>query len=138
MLLDEIKSIKGTTQELRKFGLTIGIVLLLIAGFLFWKQRPSFPYFAYIGAGFALLGLVMPIMLKSIYKVWMSFAVVMGFFMTRVILTLLFFGMFTPIALVAKLFGKDLLDERLDKNAATYWVKRPPTTFDPKSAENMF
>ena len=138
MLLAEIKSIEGTKPELRKFGLTIGIFLLVIAGFLFWKQRPSFPYFAYIGGGFALLGLTAPIILKPIYKVWMSFAVVMGFVMTRVILTVLYFGMFTPIALLTKLLGKDLLDQRLDKNAASYWVQRPATTFVPKSAENMF
>lgn len=138
MLREEIKSIKGTKPELRKFGLTIGIFLLVIAAFLFWKQRPSFPYFAYIGGGFALLGLIVPILLKPIYKVWMSFAVVMGFIMTRLILTVLYFGMFTPIALLTKLLGKDLLEERWDKNAATYWVKRPATKFDPKSAENMF
>lgn len=138
MLLAEIKSIKSTKPELRKFGLTIGIFLLVIAAFLFWKQRPSFLYFAYIGGGFALLGLAVPILLKPIYKVWMSFAVVMGFIMTRVILTVLYFGMFTPIALLTKLLGKDLLEERWDKNAATYWVKRPATKFDPKSAENMF
>ncbi|MGH7597068.1 MAG: SxtJ family membrane protein [bacterium] len=138
MILDEIKSIKATTKEARKFGFTIGIFLLVIAAWLFWKQRPSFPYFAYIGGGFALAGLILPVLLKPIYKVWMSFAVVMGFIMTRVILTILYFGMFTPIALVAKFLGKDLLDERWDKNAGTYWVKRPATTYDPKSAENMF
>jgi hypothetical protein len=138
MLREEIKSISATTKDVRKFGLTIGIFLLLIAGFLFWKQRPSFPYFAYIGAGFALFGLIAPMLLKPIYKAWMSFAVVMGFIMTRVILTVLYFGMFTPIAFVAKILGKDLLEERWDKNATTYWVKRPQTTFDPKSAENMF
>jgi hypothetical protein len=138
MLKEEIKSIPATTKDVRKFGLTIGIFLLFIAGFLFWKERPSFPYFAYAGAGFALLGLVAPIVLKPIYKAWMSFAVVMGFIMTRVILTILYFGMFTPIALVAKLLGKDLLEERWNRNATTYWVKRPQTPFDPKSAENMF
>jgi hypothetical protein len=68
----------------------------------------------------------------------MSFAVVMGFVMTRVILTILFYGLFTPASLVSKLLGKDLLDERWDKKAETYWVKRPATPFDPRSAENMF
>lgn len=138
MLREELKSLHGTKAELRKFGLTIGIFLLFIAGFLFWKGRPSFPYFAYTGGGFVLLGLAVPMVLKPIYKVWMSFAVVMGFVMTRVILTVLYFGLFTPIALITKILGKDLLEEQWDKNATTYWVKRPPTTFDPKSAENMF
>ena len=138
MLLDEIKSIKATTKEARKFGLTIGIFLLAIAAWLLWKQRPSFPYFAYTGGGFVLAGLILPGLLKPIYKVWMSFAVVMGFIMTRVILTILYFGVFTPIALAAKVLGKDLLDERWDKKAETYWVKRLATAYDPKSAENMF
>ncbi len=138
MRLDEIKSIKGTKPELRKFGLTIGIFLLILAGWLFWKQRPSFPYFAYAGGGLVLAGLILPVLLKPIYKMWMSFAVVMGFIMTRVILTVIYFGMFTPMALAAKLLGKDLLDEKWDKKAGTYWVKRPATPYDPKSAENMF
>lgn len=138
MLLDEIKSIRATIKEARKFGLTIGILLLVVAAWLFWKQRPSFSYFAYIGGGLMLAGLFLPMLLKPIYKVWMSFAVVMGFIMTRVILTVIYFGMFTPIALAVKLLGKDLLDEKWDKNAGTYWVKRPAPTYDPKSAENMF
>ncbi|MDZ7288627.1 MAG: SxtJ family membrane protein [candidate division KSB1 bacterium] len=138
MLLDEIKNLKATPKELRKFGLTIGIFLLIIAAWLFWKQRPGFPYFAYAGGCFALIGLILPILLKPVYKVWMIFAMAMGFVMTRVILTVLFFGLFTPIALLAKLLGKDLLEQRWDKKATTYWVKRPKTPFDPKSAENMF
>ncbi len=138
MLIDEIKSIQATTKELRKFGLTMGVFLLMIAGFTFWNQRPSFLYFAQIGGGFALIGLAVPILLKPIYKVWMAFAIVMGFVMTRVILAILFFGLFTPMALAAKFLGKDLLDERCDKNAITYWVKRPTQPFDSRSAENMF
>ena len=138
MLLQEIKNIKATTKEARKFGLTIGIFLLGIAGLLFWKQRPGFASFAYAGAGFAALGVLVPALLKPVYKVWMSFAAVMGFIMTRVILTVLFFGLFTPASLVAKLLGKDLLEQRWDKKAGTYWVKRPAAPFDPRSAENMF
>lgn len=138
MLREEILSLKATTPELRKLGLTIGIFLLVIASFLWWKQRPGFPYFAYAGGGVILLGLAAPILLKPVYKAWMAFAVVMGFMMTRVILTILFFGLFTPISLIAKLLGKDLLEERWEPNATTYWVKRPATNLDPKSAENMF
>jgi len=138
MLREEMRSIEITKPVLRKFGLTIGIFLLAIASFLLWKQRPSFPYFAYAGGGILFVGVAAPILLKPIYKTWMTFAVLMGFVMTRVILTILFYGLFTPISLLAKLLGKDLLDERWDKEAATYWIKRPPANFDPKSAENMF
>lgn len=138
MLRDEIKSIKATTAEARKFGLTIGAMLLAVAGFLFWKQRPAFPALALAGAGFVLAGLIVPMLLKPVYKTWMSFAAVMGFIMTRVVLTVIFFGLFTPAALIARLLRRDLLEQRWDKAASTYWVKRPAAPFDPQSAERMF
>ncbi len=138
MIRAELKALSGTRVELRKFGFTMGAVLWLLAGLLFWKQKPSALYFAGIGAGFIVLGIVWPIILKPLYYFWMALAVLMGFVMTRVILTLLYFGMFTPIALLTRLLGKDLLDERWNKNAETYWSKRPSVPFDPKSSENMF
>jgi hypothetical protein len=138
MLLAEIKQIKGTTKEIRRFGLTSGIFLLMIAGGLFWQQRTSFLYFVCFGGGFAFIALAVPILVKPIYVTWMTFAAVIGFVMTRVILGILFFGVFTLIALVAKLLRHDLLNEHWDKWAETYWVKRPPNPFDPKAAENMF
>lgn len=138
MLLKEIRDIRATTKEARKFGLTIGLFLLALSGFLFWKGRPSSQAVALAGGAFALLGLAAPILLKPIYKVWMTFAVVMGFIMTRVILSVLFYAIFTPVSVVARLLGRDLLGERLDDGAATYWVRRPSEPFDPKSSERMF
>lgn len=138
MLLEEIKSIKADRIELRKFGLTIGGVLLVLGGFLFWKERPSAVYFAAGGGGLMALGLLLPLVLEPVHRAWMTFAVLMGFVMTRVILTILYFGMFTPIALVLKVLRKDLLEEKSDKNAASYWVKRKPAPYDPASTERMF
>lgn len=138
MLREELKSLKSDKEELRKFGITVGVVLLLIAAFLFWKERPSAGYFAATGGALVAFGLIAPVILKPVHRVWMTFAVVMGFIMTRVILTIIYFGLFTPIALVLKGFGKDLLDERWDKTAATYWIKRKPEPFDPAAAERMF
>lgn len=139
MLREEIKSLgKVGRKELRAFGLTVGVVLLLIAAWLLWKARPSSVYFAAVGATLAGLGVVLPVALKPLYRVWMTFAVVMGFVMTRVILTVIYFGLFTPVALTLKLLGKDLLEERWNKTAASYWVKRQQVPFDPADAERMF
>lgn len=138
MLREEIESFEATKPALRKFGLAFGAVLLLIASILVWKEQAAFPYFVVAGIIFTALGLAIPILLRPVYKVWMSFAVVIGFIMTRVILTVIFYGLFTPISLVARLFGKDWLEEHWDENAKTYWVKRPAASLDPTSAENMF
>jgi len=138
MLREEIKSIKSDKSDLRKFGLMIGSVLLLLSAFLFWKAKSSAVYFGIIGGTLMVAGLILPGVLKPVFRAWMAFAVVMGFVMTRVILTVLYFGMFTPIALVLRLLGKDLLEEQWDKNAGTYWLKRKPEPYDPASTERMF
>lgn len=138
MIRAELQAIKSTRNELRKFGFTMSAVLLLVAAFLFWKQKPSMQYLLYAGLGLGVLGLILPQLLRPFYYFWMALAVLMGFVMTRVILTLLYFGLFTPIAVLVRLLGKDLLEERWNKNAETYWSKRPSAPFDPRAAENMF
>ena len=94
-MFDEIKNIKTSKKDLTSFGVTIGIILLLIAGFLFYKDKESFQIFLYIAGTFISFGLIIPIILKPIYIVWMTFAVVLGWFMTRVILSLLFYVIIT-------------------------------------------
>jgi len=138
MLIDEIKNLRSTPKELRKFGVTVGVVLLIISAFLFWKENQNYLYFAYFGAGLALTGLTLPLVLKPLYLAWMTLAIIMGFVMTRVILSVLFFGVFTPAALMAKLLRKDLLSQRWNRSADTYWIKRKSDSFDPSSAEKMF
>lgn len=138
MIRAELQAIKSTRNELRKFGFTMSAVLLLVAAFLFWKQKPSMQYLLYAGLGLGVLGLILPQLLRPFYYFWMALAVLMGFVMTRVILTLLYFGLFTPIAVLVRLLGKDLLEERWNKNVETYWSKRPSAPFDPRAAENMF
>ena len=102
MFIDEIKSVIASTnkRELRKFGITIGIFLFVVAAFLlFWKEKTYAEYVAYSGAVILILGLAFTIVLKPIYIVWMSFAVIMVFFMTRVILTSIF-GLLTQFLMV--------------------------------------
>ena len=138
MLLEELKNLKTTSHDLKKFGFSIGLVLLIIAAYLFWKDKPAFSYLASAGILLILLGKFLPGWLSPIYRVWMAFALVMGFIMTRVILTVVFFGLITPMALVAKLLRKDLLSERWNPDAESYWVKRAAKAHDPAAAEKMY
>lgn len=138
MLREEFKSIPLTDRDVRKFGITIGIVLVLLAAFFFWKEKPSALYFASAGMLFAALTWLLPGLMRPLYRAWMAFAVVMGFVMTRVILTIIFYGLFSPISLVMKLLRKDPLHEHFDKRAETYWVKREPQRYTPQASERMF
>jgi hypothetical protein len=124
MLKEEFKNIKETKRDLRKFGVTIGGVLLIIAVFLFYFEKSSAIYFAIIGLLLFISGLTFPQILKPLNKIWMGLAVVLGFFMSRLILTILFYIALTPISLIAKLVGKKFMILKYDKSAKTYWEKR--------------
>ena|ERR1035437_791509 len=138
MIKDEINSIKQSPKDLRKFGLTVGILLLLVAFLLIWKHKPSQFYFLSIGTILVLSGLLFPTLLRPINKAWMTFAILLGWLMTRVILSLLFYLVITPISLIARISGKHFLDLKIDKSRASYWEKRKNVPSSPADYERQF
>lgn len=137
-MLEEIKNIKSGKKELRQFGLTVGIVLGLLRGLFFLRGKDYYFYFLIFSFAFLFLGLVAPILLKPIQKIWMSLAILIGWFVTRVILIVLFYLVVTPIGLLAKLFGKAFLDRKFDRSADSYWIIRESTGFNKRNYENQF
>lgn len=137
-MLEDIRNIKSGKKELREFGLTIGIILVILGAIALWRGKEVSPYFLGTGAIFIFLGIIQPYFLKPLQKIWMGFSVVMGFFVSRIILFVLFYTVITPISLIAKLFGKDMLDERIDKACPSYWHKRNEKIKDKKSYENQY
>src|SRR3990172_9478986 len=105
MVIEEIKNIKSGRGELRKFGLTMGIVFVLLGGVSWWRGMGYYFYFIFPSFAFIISGLVIPSLLKPIQKIWMSLAILMSWLMTRVILSVLFYLGITPIGLLAKLLG---------------------------------
>jgi hypothetical protein len=138
MILEEIKSIKESKEDLRKFGYTVGGALIVISGLLFWFGKASYIYFAVPGILLILGGLIVPQLLRPLNKAWMTLAILLGWVMTRVILTILFYLVITPIALIAKLARKDFLNLKIDKQEESYWVKRERKSLKPIDYERQF
>ena len=138
MILEEIKNIKESKKDLRKFGLTIGIALVVIAAVLILTRKHSALYFGAVGFLIAAIGIIVPQILKPLNKVWMSLSIILGSIMTRVILIFLFYLAITPIGLLTKLLRKDFLDMNIDKAKGSYWLKRERKKFDPKDYERQF
>ena len=136
-MIEELKSIKSEKSDLRKFGITFGVILLIIVGFLFWKEKESFQLVFAIGIILFAFGITIPVLLKPVYLVWMIFATILAWFMTRVILCLLFYIIFTPIGLILRLFGKQFLELRWDKSKGSYWNYRSKI-FDRENYEKQF
>jgi len=138
MIWEEIKNIKSDKKELKKFGLTVGAVLLAVGLVLYFLEKPANLYPISIGAFLAAAGLSVPEILLPLQKLWMALAVILGFIMTRVILSILFFVVVTPIGFAAKIFGKDFLDEKIDRKKESYWHYREKKEYDKSQTEKQF
>ena len=123
--------------QLRSFGLLMGGVFLLIG---FWPlvihDQPLRLWAAAIGGIFAILGLVWPIILREPHRIWMVIGEKLGWINSRIILGIMFFGIFTPVALFMSLLGKSPLQLRYDAKAETYRVLKEPR--DPKHVLKPF
>ena len=137
-MLEEIKNIKSEKSDLRNFGIIVGIILLIISGFLFWKEKESFQIFLTIGIALLLTAIAKPPFLKPFYRIWMIFAIILGWFMTRVILSLLFYVVFTSIGLTLRFFGKQFLELRWDKSKESYWNFRTEEHLKKENYEKQF
>jgi hypothetical protein len=138
MLLEEIKNIKSEKRDLRNFGITIGIALGVLAGLLWWKEKDTYTIFIILSLAFVFFGLLLPALLKPLQKAWMTLAVIMGWFMTRVILSILFYLVFTGIGVGSRLFGKQFLDLKTDNSRKSYWKYRQSEPFNKNKYERQF
>jgi hypothetical protein len=109
--------------EYRKFALLTGGIVVVLFGLLIpWLFDLRFPRWPWIlGGVLALWGLLAPATLHPVYAGWMKFGHVMNWINTRLILGILFFGIFLPFGVVMRLIGKDPMHRKLDKAADSYW-----------------
>lgn len=125
---DEVRRLDVSRKALRSFGLLVGGVLAAIAFVILWRSDWHAGHAVQVLAGISsvlvLAGLILPAMLKPFYLVWMALAFTLGFVMTRVLLTLVFFLVVTPIGLVMRAFGRDPLHRRIDRSTASYWIRK--------------
>jgi len=138
MLLHEIKNINSTETDLKLFGVTMGITLIVIAVTMFFGHSFYYPYFAIAGLAFIVFAYAFPIILKPFQKAWMSLAIVLGWVSTRIILSLLYFLVITPIGLIARVAGKSFLDIKIDRKRMSYWNYRAKKNYDPADSEKQF
>ena len=101
---------KGPANPEKSFGVSVGIVLLLIAAYLVWRERMlTAQIVGPIGATLLVLGLVQPRLLKWPSAVWWRFAMILGYINARIILTVIFTIVFSPLGLLWRIIGNDPL-----------------------------
>lgn len=142
MVWQEIQNLDLSRKSLRSFGYGVGTVLIGIALVVLWRRGWTLGAIVYglggIGAVLVLMGLLAPAMLRPVYRVWMALALVLGYVMTRVVLTLVFFLLVTPIGLVLRALGKDPLQRDVDTSASSYWIAKEEATSSPVRLEKYY
>lgn len=112
-------------KELRKFGLIFATGLILVFGlFLPWvfeRPWPAWPWI--VGGAFVAVALILPQSLRPVFWLWMKIGHVLGWINTRIILGIVFFLVFAPIALVLRIMRADLMKQTLDTTASSYRIE---------------
>lgn len=125
----------ATPRNLRAFGLGLA-ALLGFFGWLSWRKAGgAFPFLWGAGGLAAVLALGAPAALAPVYRPWMRLAAVLAAVNTFLLMGAVFYLVVTPTALVLRLLGKDLLEER--RREGTYWIDKEPAE-GPASYERQF
>ena len=91
---------------LHKTQLNISIFLIILSIFFF------------------IFSFVKPSIFKLPNFIWSKFGIVLGKLISPIVLFIIFFLLITPIGLLMRLIGKDLLNEKISNNIKSYWIKR--------------
>lgn len=133
-----MEKLNFTNNNLRKFGITMGIAFLVITSAIFIKHRQITVSTSFISGSFFILALFIPGCLKPLYSLWMKFASILAWVNTRLILVFLFYIVFTPMGLVMRIFGIDALDKKIDKSRVSYWKRKEKRQFSRLDYEKQF
>ena len=117
--MDEIKL--GSN---RSFGIVFFIVFILIAIYPLINQEEVRIWSLIISFFFLFLGLLNSKILTPLNKLWFKFGILLGKIISPIIMGVIFFLVVTPIGLLMRLFGKDVLNLKLNKKKSSYWVKK--------------
>ena len=115
----------------RKFGYFFTFVLAVVSAYFYYSTNVSWAYaFIAIALIFLLITLIKSDVLLPLNKLWMRFGILLGMIVSPIVLGILFFGLFTPYALVMRLSGRDGLRLKFTQRAS-HWISRgEPITSD--------
>ena len=109
--------------DYRRFGLSLAVALAVVFGLFFpWLLENPWPRWPWVGAAMLIVwACCLPMTLRWLYRPWMWLGSWLGAINTRIILSLMFYLLLTPIALAMKLAGRDPLQRKPDPAARSYW-----------------
>ena len=108
----------------RSFGLLFFIVFIVVGLWPTIKGEEANIYLILISLFFLIFGLINSKILSPFNKAWIKLGEILGLIIAPIIMALVYFIILTPISLIVRIFGKDLLGLKFLKKRDTYWIKR--------------
>ena len=108
----------------RSFGLLFFIVFLGLSLWPLIRGNNLNIYLLTICVIFLILGLINSKLLSPLNNTWVKFGEILGMIIAPIIMALVYFVILTPVSLIVRMFGKDLLGLKFIKKKNTYWIKR--------------
>ena len=108
----------------RSFGILFFIVFLILSLWPLKNGNNLNLYFLIISGIFLTLGALNSKLLTPLNKTWIKFGEILGLIIAPIVMSLVYFVILTPVSLIVRLFGKDLLGLKFIKENETYWIKR--------------
>jgi len=91
---------------------------------MFYRHKENFIWFSSIGSFVLAAAILYPSILAPLKKILDNLIFIIGWLTSAISLLIAFCLVFTPIAILLRFFGKDLLNEKIDKKTSSYWIKR--------------
>ena len=125
--------IKGGTE--RSFGLVFAAVFTIIGFYPLWYNENIRLWACIIAFIFLFFGIFFPKILIVPNKLWFKLGLLLGAIVAPFVMGMIFFFTVTPIGIIMRLFGKDVMNQKIKKNAQSYWIKRKKSV---SSMKNQF
>ena len=108
----------------RSFALVFFFVFLIMGLWPLMREELPRIWLLIISIFFLVLGIINSKLLTPLNKIWFKIGIFLGNLVAPIIMGIIFFIVVTPIGLIMKLIGKDLLQKKYDKKKKSYWIKR--------------
>ena len=108
----------------KSFGLLFFVVFLILGLWPLKNGESLNFYFITVSIVFLILGLLNSKLLSPLNKSWIKLGEILGFIIAPIVMALVYFVILTPVSIIVRVFGKDLLGLKFLKKKDTYWIKR--------------
>jgi hypothetical protein len=122
----------------RGFGQVFAGFFTLMSGLSWWRGHTAWHWALPVAAVFLILAYTFPHVLGPLNRLWLKIGLLLYKVVNPIVLGLLFFVTIAPIGLLMRMFGKDFLRLKLDRDAKSYWIDRAPPGPPPQSMKNQF